>query len=143
MPYVITCEDKTGRVYYVSHMWGYDGNDYGYRNRTELIGDALVMYSMGRAMKVLKDERERLKNYDFYKICNIAAYPLNMIDEEMAVNLCEVLECDKCPASCNPDIRSRDDKENLHVPCLVNLLDEEAALDYIDEYREMQKHEET
>lgn len=139
MPYVITCEDKTGHVYYVSRDMCLDENNNTYYSRTELIGNALVIYDMSLSIKTLNKERKRIDTYDFYKICNITAYPLNMIDEETALDFCERHECDKCPASCNPDIRTPYEKCELFIPCLVNLLDEDVALDYIDEYKEKNK----
>lgn len=140
MPYVITCKDKTDHVYYVSRDMCLDENNHtSYYSRTELIGNALVMYDMSLATKTLSKERKRTDVYDFYKICNITAYPLNMFDEEAAIEFCGNHNCDECPASCNPDIRSAYEKDELFIPCFVNLLDEEAALDYIEESKEFNK----
>ncbi len=139
MPYVITCKNSSHDIFYVSRDMGLGEDNSTHYVRTQLIGKALVLYNVKSAMRVIEKERDRINGYTDYKICNITAYPLNMIDEEAALNFCENHECDKCPVSCNPDVRTPYEKEALFIPCFVNLLDEEVTLDYIEETKEFNK----
>lgn len=128
MPYVITCKSSSRDIYYISRDIGRGENNSTYRVRTQLIGKALVFYNVKAAMRVLKEERDRINGYTDYKVCNIMAYPLEFVDEAAALAFCNSQHgCENCPASCNPDIRSAYEKDVLSVPCFVNLMSEDSA----------------
>ena len=135
MPYVITCKNSSHDIFYVSRDMGLGEDNSTYYVRTQLIGNALVLYNVKSAMRVIEKERDKINGYTDYKICNIAAYPLNFIDETVAIDFCNLQhDCEGCPVTCNPDIRSAYEKDELFVPCFVNLMSEDSANKLIDEY---------
>lgn len=135
MPYVITCKNSSHDIFYISRDMCREENNHTYYVRTQLIGGALVLYNVKSAMRVIEKERDRISGYTDYKICNIVAYPLDFIDETAAVDFCSSRhDCSNCPAACNPDIRSAYEKDELFVPCFVNLMSADSAYKLIDEY---------
>ena len=44
---------------------------------------------------------------------------------EEAIKICETHECKDCPAYELPDCRTDYEKQQLHYPCCINLVDED------------------
>ena len=42
-----------------------------------------------------------------------------------AIKFCEDYECEVCPANELPDCRTNFEKQDLHYPCCINLVDED------------------